>query len=49
MTDAQVKSRAIPRDEAGDDPAGVVLLLASPGADFVPGQTHNANGGKRML
>jgi NAD(P)-dependent dehydrogenase (short-subunit alcohol dehydrogenase family) len=49
MIEAQVKSRAIPRDEVGDDLVGAVFFLASPDADFMSGQTLNVDGGKHML
>ena len=46
---AQIKSRAIPRDETGDDLVGSVFFLASPDADFMSGQTLNVDGGRHML
>jgi NAD(P)-dependent dehydrogenase (short-subunit alcohol dehydrogenase family) len=49
MVEAQVKSRAIPRDEVGDDLVGAVFFLTSPDADFMSGQTLNVDGGKHML
>jgi len=49
MVQAQVKARAIQRDETGDDLVGTVFFLASPGADFMSGQTLNVDGGKHML
>ena len=45
----QAKLRAIPRDETAGDLVGAVLFLASPDADFISGQTVNADGGKHML
>jgi NAD(P)-dependent dehydrogenase (short-subunit alcohol dehydrogenase family) len=49
MVQAQVKARAIQRDETGEDLVGTVFFLASPGADFMSGQTLNVDGGKHML
>jgi NAD(P)-dependent dehydrogenase (short-subunit alcohol dehydrogenase family) len=49
MVQAQVKARAIPRDETGEDLVGTVFFLASPDADFMSGQTLNIDGGKHML
>jgi NAD(P)-dependent dehydrogenase (short-subunit alcohol dehydrogenase family) len=49
MIAAQVKTRAIQRDETGDDLVGTVFFLASPDADFMSGQTLNVDGGKHML
>jgi NAD(P)-dependent dehydrogenase (short-subunit alcohol dehydrogenase family) len=49
MIEAQVRARAIPRDEVGDDLVGAVFFLASPDADFMSGQTLNVDGGKHML
>jgi NAD(P)-dependent dehydrogenase (short-subunit alcohol dehydrogenase family) len=49
MIEAQVKTRAIQRDETGDDLVGTVFFLASPDADFMSGQTLNVDGGKHML
>jgi NAD(P)-dependent dehydrogenase (short-subunit alcohol dehydrogenase family) len=46
---AQVKARAIPRDETGDDLVGTVIFPASPDADFMSGQTLNVDGGTHML
>jgi NAD(P)-dependent dehydrogenase (short-subunit alcohol dehydrogenase family) len=46
---AQVKSRAIQRDENAEDLVGAVFFLASPDADFMSGQTVNVDGGKHML
>jgi len=48
MVQAQVKARAIPRDETGEDLVGTVFFLASPDADFMSGQTLNVDGGKHM-
>jgi len=49
MIEAQVKARAIQRDEKGEDLVGAVFFLASPDADFMSGQTLNVDGGKHML
>jgi NAD(P)-dependent dehydrogenase (short-subunit alcohol dehydrogenase family) len=49
MVEAQVKARAIPRDEKGEDLVGTVFFLTSPDADFMSGQTLNVDGGKHML
>jgi NAD(P)-dependent dehydrogenase (short-subunit alcohol dehydrogenase family) len=49
MIEAQVKARAIQRDEKGEDLVGTVFLRASPDADFMSGQTLNVDGGKHML
>ena len=49
MIAAQVKARAIQRDETGADLVGTVFFLASPDADFMSGQTLNVDGGKHML
>jgi len=49
MVQAQVKARAIQRDETGEDLVGTVVFLASPDADFMSGQTLNIDGGKHML
>jgi NAD(P)-dependent dehydrogenase (short-subunit alcohol dehydrogenase family) len=49
MVEAQVRARAIQRDEKGEDLVGTVLFLASPDADFISGQTLNVDGGKHML
>ena len=49
MVQAQAKAGAIQRDEAGEDLVGTVFFLASPDADFMSGQTLNADGGKHML
>jgi NAD(P)-dependent dehydrogenase (short-subunit alcohol dehydrogenase family) len=45
---AQVKARAIQRDETGEDLVGTVFFLASPDADFMSGQTLNIDGGKHL-
>jgi NAD(P)-dependent dehydrogenase (short-subunit alcohol dehydrogenase family) len=44
MVEAQVKARAIPRDEKGEDLVGTVFFPASPDADFMSGQTVNVDG-----
>ena len=46
---SQAKLRAIARDEQPDDLVGAVFFLASPGANFISGQTINVDGGKHML
>jgi NAD(P)-dependent dehydrogenase (short-subunit alcohol dehydrogenase family) len=35
--------------ETGADLVGAIFFLASPDADFMPGQTLNVDGGKHML
>lgn len=45
---AQRAARAIGRDEQPSDLLGAVGFLASPGADFISGQTLNVDGGKFM-
>jgi 3-oxoacyl-[acyl-carrier protein] reductase len=49
LIDQQIQTRAIPRDEKGEDLVGAVFFLASPDADFISGQTINVDGGKHML
>jgi NAD(P)-dependent dehydrogenase (short-subunit alcohol dehydrogenase family) len=49
MIEAQIKARAIQRNETGEDLVGTVFFLASPDADFMSGQTLNVDGGKHML
>lgn len=49
IIEAQVKSRAIQRDETGEDLVGTIFFLASPDADFMSGQTLNVDGGRNML
>lgn len=49
MLEQQIKLRAIPREEKGEDLVGAVFFLASPDADFISGQTVNVDGGKHML
>ena len=49
LIEAQIKMRAIQRDETGADLVGTVFFLASPDADFMSGQTLNVDGGKHML
>ncbi len=49
MIDQQIKLRALPREEQGEDLVGAVFFLASPEADFISGQTVNVDGGKHML
>lgn len=46
---AQVKQRAIPREQTPDDLVGAVFFLASPDATFLTGQTINVDGGRHML
>ncbi len=49
MIEQQIKLRALPREEQGEDLVGAVFFLASPDADFISGQTVNVDGGKHML
>jgi NAD(P)-dependent dehydrogenase (short-subunit alcohol dehydrogenase family) len=49
MLEAQIKSRAIQREEIGEDLIGTIFFLASPDADFISGQTINVDGGRHML
>ena len=49
LLEAQIASRAIPREERPEDLVGAVFFLASRDADFVSGQTINVDGGKHML
>jgi NAD(P)-dependent dehydrogenase (short-subunit alcohol dehydrogenase family) len=49
MLEAQIKSRAIQREEVGEDLIGTIFFLASPDADFISGQTVNVDGGLHML
>lgn len=49
MLDEQIKTRAIQREETGDDLIGTVFFLASTDSDFMTGQTLNVDGGKHML
>jgi NAD(P)-dependent dehydrogenase (short-subunit alcohol dehydrogenase family) len=49
MIAAQVKARAIQRDEKDEDLVSTVFFLASPDPDFMSGQTLNVDGGKHML
>jgi NAD(P)-dependent dehydrogenase (short-subunit alcohol dehydrogenase family) len=49
MLEAQIKTRAIQREEVAADLIGTIFFLASPDADFVSGQTLNVDGGKHML
>lgn len=49
MLEAQIKGRAIAREETGDDLIGTVFFLASPDSDFISGQTINVDGDKYML
>lgn len=45
---AQRDKRALPRDEVPEDLVGPVFFLASPGSDFISGQTLNVDGGNFM-
>ena len=47
--EAQIRSRAIPRDEQPEDLVGAVSFLASDDAAFVTGQTLAVDGGSVML
>ena len=49
LIDQQIKLRALPREETGNDLIGAIFFLASPDADFISGQTINVDGGKHML
>jgi NAD(P)-dependent dehydrogenase (short-subunit alcohol dehydrogenase family) len=49
VIEQQVKLRAIPRDETGEDPIGAIFFLPSLDAEFISGQTINVDGGKQML
>jgi NAD(P)-dependent dehydrogenase (short-subunit alcohol dehydrogenase family) len=49
MLQAQIASRAIQREEVGDDLIGTIFFLASPDSDFISGQTLNVDGGRHML
>ena len=49
LIEQQIKLRAIPREEQGEDLIGAIFFLASPDADFISGQTINVDGGKHML
>lgn len=49
LIDQQIKLRALPREETGEDLIGAIFFLASPDADFISGQTVNVDGGKHML
>jgi NAD(P)-dependent dehydrogenase (short-subunit alcohol dehydrogenase family) len=46
---AQAATRAIARDEVGEDLVGTTFFLASTDADFMTGQTLNVDGGAHML
>jgi len=49
LIEQQIKLRALPREETGEDLIGAIFFLASPDADFISGQTVNVDGGKHML
>ncbi|MBB4934797.1 3-oxoacyl-[acyl-carrier protein] reductase [Lipingzhangella halophila] len=48
LIESQRKGRALQRDQYPRDLVGPVFFLASPGADFVSGQTLNVDGGMFM-
>ncbi|MGY9047481.1 hypothetical protein P775_07740 [Puniceibacterium antarcticum] len=49
LQDDQIGQRSIKREEVPEDLVGTVFFLASPGADFVTGQTIVVDGGITML
>lgn len=49
LQDDQIEQRCIQREEGPEDLVGTVFFLASPGADFVTGQTIVVDGGITML
>ena len=49
LIEQQIKVRALPREERGEDLIGAIFFLASPDADFITGQTVNVDSGKYML
>jgi 3-oxoacyl-[acyl-carrier protein] reductase len=49
LLEAQIKGRAIQREERPEDLVGATFFLASRDADFISGQTINVDGGKHML
>lgn len=44
----RTQGRSIPRAQVPDDLVGAVMFLASPGSDFITGQTINVDGGRNM-
>ncbi len=49
LIEQQINSRALPREEVGEDLIGAIFFLASPDSDFISGQTINVDGGKHMI
>ena len=49
MIKSQAATRAIQRDEVGEDLVGTAFFLASDDAGFMTGQTLNVDGGAHML
>lgn len=49
LIEQQIQSRAIQREETGEDLIGAIFFLASPDADFISGQTVNVDGGRSMI
>lgn len=49
IQEEQIKVRSLKREEVPEDLVGTVFFLASPGADFVTGQSIVVDGGNTML